>query len=175
MLNHDRSLNEAGSPQPGIALRVPSLHHWLAIPGSRPAWRISSTMSSALLRASYRSYPAFWSFITCCYRTFFCHPPQRPYFRSDQAAEAQRRTGFHHNSGISGLNFGLASPPKRCRHPGRRPIAPSHIRDANVETVMRVLHHDCQRRSKISPPGRSKTSPLNVMRYAVLGGCPGSP
>ncbi len=28
----------------------------------------------------------------------------------------------------------------------------------------------CQRRSKISPPGRSKTSPLNVMRYAVLGG-----
>ena len=34
---------------------------------------------------------------------------------------------------------------------------------------------ECQRRSKISPPGRSKTSPLNVMRYAVLGGCPGSP
>ena len=33
----------------------------------------------------------------------------------------------------------------------------------------------CQRRSKNSPPGRSKTSPLNVMRYAVLGGCPGSP
>ena len=33
----------------------------------------------------------------------------------------------------------------------------------------------CQRRSIISPPGRSKTSPLNVMRYAVLGGCPGSP
>ena len=38
-------------------------------------------------------------------------------------------------------------------------------------------NHGCQRRSKISPPGRSKTSPLNVMRYAVLGGggCPGSP
>ncbi len=34
---------------------------------------------------------------------------------------------------------------------------------------------NCQRRSKISPPGRSKTSPLDVMRYAVLGGCPGSP
>ena len=34
---------------------------------------------------------------------------------------------------------------------------------------------ECQRRSKISPPGRSNTSPLNVMRYAVLGGCPGSP
>ena len=29
---------------------------------------------------------------------------------------------------------------------------------------------NCQRRSKICPPGRSKTSPLNVMRYAVLGG-----
>ena len=37
------------------------------------------------------------------------------------------------------------------------------------------LLYSCQRRSKISPPGRSKTSPLNVMRYAVLGGCPGSP
>ena len=42
---------------------------------------------------------------------------------------------------------------------------------------MLLLKHTsgCQRRSKISPPGRSKTSPLNVMRYAVLGGCPGSP
>ncbi len=38
-----------------------------------------------------------------------------------------------------------------------------------------AMGHSCQRRSKISPPGRSKTSPLNVMRYAVLGGCPGSP
>ena len=35
--------------------------------------------------------------------------------------------------------------------------------------------YECQRRSKISPPGRSKTSPLDVMRYAVLGCCPGSP
>ena len=42
-----------------------------------------------------------------------------------------------------------------------------------VGTVMERSH--CQRRSKISPPGRSKTSPLDVMRYAVLGGCPGSP
>ena len=32
----------------------------------------------------------------------------------------------------------------------------------------------CQRRSKISPPGRSKTSPLNVMRYAVLVYGPGT-
>ena len=39
----------------------------------------------------------------------------------------------------------------------------------------RMAEKACQRRSKISPPGRSKTSPLNVMRYAVLGGCPGSP
>ncbi len=42
-------------------------------------------------------------------------------------------------------------------------------------TVGTVMERSCQRRSKISPPGRSKTSPLNVMRYAVLGGCPGSP
>ena len=39
----------------------------------------------------------------------------------------------------------------------------------------KAIELNCQRRSKISPPGRSKTSPLNVMRYAVLGGCPGSP
>ena len=34
----------------------------------------------------------------------------------------------------------------------------------------KILLFACQRRSKTSPPGRSKTSPLNVMRYAVLGG-----
>ena len=34
----------------------------------------------------------------------------------------------------------------------------------------RLTNVSCQRRSKISPPGRSKTSPLDVMRYAVLGG-----
>ena len=45
-----------------------------------------------------------------------------------------------------------------------------HNRRAGGQPVL-----GCQRRSKISPPGRSKTSPLNVMRYAVLGGCPGSP
>ena len=33
-----------------------------------------------------------------------------------------------------------------------------------------AVAYGCQRRSKISPPGRSKTSPLDVMRYAVLGG-----
>ena len=43
------------------------------------------------------------------------------------------------------------------------------------DTSIMVADVDCQRRSKISPPGRSETSPLNVMRYAVLGGCPGSP
>ena len=50
--------------------------------------------------------------------------------------------------------------------------------DGSVTTpeVLRAhIQGMCQRRSKISPPGRSKTSPLNVMRYAVLGGCPGSP
>ena len=41
--------------------------------------------------------------------------------------------------------------------------------------IGRPIGEVCQRRSKISPPGRSKTSPLDVMRYAVLGGCPGSP
>ncbi len=46
-------------------------------------------------------------------------------------------------------------------------MIPEFVRNLNAWT--------CQRRSKISPPGRSKTSPLNVMRYAVLGGCPGSP
>ena len=46
--------------------------------------------------------------------------------------------------------------------------------DRTVRAV-RLTGGGCQRRSKISPPGRSKTSPLNVMRYAVLGGCPGSP
>ena len=31
---------------------------------------------------------------------------------------------------------------------------------------------DCQRRSKSSPPGRSKTSPLNVMQHPALRGVP---
>ena len=48
----------------------------------------------------------------------------------------------------------------------------AHVSDRDVEAAAELR---CQRRSKISPPGRSKTSPLNVMRYAVLGGCPGSP
>ena len=39
-----------------------------------------------------------------------------------------------------------------------------------VDNRIERLFEECQRRSKISPPGRSKTSPLNVMRYAVLGG-----
>ena len=51
--------------------------------------------------------------------------------------------------------------------------------DTGLKTAIRYKRPfsvlSCQRRSKISPPGRSKTSPLNVMRYAVLGGCPGSP
>ena len=46
---------------------------------------------------------------------------------------------------------------------------------ASLQHVAADQDIECQRRSKISPPGRSKTSPLNVMRYAVLGGCPGSP
>ena len=34
---------------------------------------------------------------------------------------------------------------------------------------------DCQRRCKFSPLGRSKSSPLNVLRNTVVAGCPGSP
>ena len=47
--------------------------------------------------------------------------------------------------------------------------------DGKNKAAVELGRKGCQRRSKISPPGRSKTSPLNVMRYAVLGGCPGSP
>ena len=66
------------------------------------------------------------------------------------------------------LRFGLE---------GSRPfrLADGSMLTPSVEIGMRRDGGDCQRRSKISPPGRSKTSPLNVMRYAVLGGCPGSP
>ena len=62
-----------------------------------------------------------------------------------------------------------------------RPGRPRTLTDEQVaEVIERTLETmpadaTCQRRSKISPPGRIKTSPLNVMRYAVLGGCPGSP
>ena len=56
------------------------------------------------------------------------------------------------------------------RHEGERPWCMVLDEDGRE-----ILKDECQRRSKISPPGRSKTSPLNVMRYAVLGGCPGSP
>ena len=66
----------------------------------------------------------------------------------------------------------------------RQPVRRSTLADANERRDWRIhaaldqrliTQARCQRRSKISPPGRSKTSPLNVMRYAVLGGCPGSP
>ena len=42
----------------------------------------------------------------------------------------------------------------------------------NLGYIMKNGVFWCQRRSKISPPGRSKTSPLDVMRYAVLGVVP---
>ena len=55
----------------------------------------------------------------------------------------------------------------------------NEMMSADAEALCGSRHarsgESCQRRSKIGPPGRSKTSPLNVMRYAVLGGCPGSP
>ena len=54
-------------------------------------------------------------------------------------------------------------------------LSPYFVTNADKMNVELDDPYICQRRSKISPPGRSKTSPLNVMRYAVLGGCPGSP
>ena len=57
-------------------------------------------------------------------------------------------------------------------------IVTSHsngISALQLQAQLGLGSYTCQRRSKISPPGRSKTSPLNVMRYAVLGACPGSP
>ena len=54
-------------------------------------------------------------------------------------------------------------------------LTPEMLAIARERAVYDRLVVACQRRSKISPPVRSKTSPLNVMRYAVLGACPGSP
>ena len=69
------------------------------------------------------------------------------------------------------LAFGDAALEDRNSSPGRVwNRIPDDIRGQIIDLAL-----ECQRRSKISPPGRSKTSPLNVMRYAVLGGCPGSP
>ena len=80
----------------------------------------------------------------------------------------------------------LPKPPSRDRRTtagGRpRPASPTSCRTEacaarrwDAQADERARRSQCQRRSKISPPGRSKTSPLDVMRYAVLGGCPGSP
>ena len=57
----------------------------------------------------------------------------------------------------------------------RQRIESFTLGDAGLDETDWLCVAGCQRRSKISPPGRSKTSPLNVMRYALLGGCPGSP
>ena len=58
-------------------------------------------------------------------------------------------------------------------HPDLRQEEVRRVVDTVFDSIGEAL--SCQRRSKTSPPERSKTSPLNVMRYAVLGGCPGSP
>ena len=65
--------------------------------------------------------------------------------------------------------------PAGAPEPGRDHMFYVIHRDATGGMCIDPYRAYCQRRSKISPPGRSKTSPLNVMRYAVLGGCPGSP
>ena len=88
-----------------------------------------------------------------------------PEFTGSIAAPA---TGFEHVASAAGFAVDwstLAS------------ATASGLREALMVVAYQngLATHNCQRRSKISPPGRSKTSPLNVMRYAVLGGCPGSP
>ncbi len=68
-------------------------------------------------------------------------------------------------------------PAERAVRDIRRKTRKQYSAEEKIRIVVSGLRGEdsCQRRSKISPPGRSKTSPLNVMRYAVLGGCPGSP
>ena len=50
----------------------------------------------------------------------------------------------------------------------------SHAIEYLVSDGHACFGYYCQRRSKISPPGRSKTSPLNVMRYAERSSVGGS-
>ena len=61
-----------------------------------------------------------------------------------------------------------ANPAAAGHNPCHPAVVYSPCRAANPCAATNT--YNCQRRSKISPPGRSKTSPLNVMRYAVLGG-----
>ena len=79
-----------------------------------------------------------------------CLGPFRNYFRSNHAAFATDPFQLHQLG--QELNMIQALGRAMARH------------------FIVFPQEGCQRRSKISPPGRSKTSPLNVMRYAVLGG-----
>ena len=69
----------------------------------------------------------------------------------------------------------LASIPETVTKLNEKDVYQPEPGEAEIDMNPAGIMLECQRRSKISPPGRSKTSPLNVMRYAVLGGCPGSP
>ena len=69
----------------------------------------------------------------------------------------------------------------RVNHDSLMARVAARVSDRRVLKLIRAfLNARCQRRSKISPPGRSKTSPpgrsktspLDVMRYAVLGVVP---
>ena len=83
----------------------------------------------------------------CLARASFSFLQPRPRLFIRRLAPAFGR--FEHRPGFAARRAGVDVTPFR-----------------NFEAIPR----ECQRRSKISPPGRSKTSPLNVMRYAVLGG-----
>ena len=87
-----------------------------------------------------------------------------------ELVDAGVRVGRHKVARLMRLERLRGCPKRRFRV--TTPRDPSH---AVARNLLKRNFSACQRRSKISPPGRSKTSPLNVMRYAVLGGCPGSP
>ena len=74
------------------------------------------------------------------------------------AVSRKRIARLMRNAGLAGIS----------RRKGTR----TTVRDARARAAADLVERNCQRRSKISPPGRSKTSPLDVMRYAVLGVVP---
>ena len=79
--------------------------------------------------------------------------------------------------------FGRINDPKRCWSPKRtRPTVGKQIIREYTYAYGAVSPRDgaadfliVNGGAKLVHPGGSKTSPLNVMRYAVLGGCPDSP
>ena len=81
----------------------------------------------------------------------------------------------HDSMPLADFKAGLAAAAARPLDEATTMPPGAYSSQAVLDLEFAEIFAKCQRRSKISPPGRSKTSPLNVMRYAVLGGCPGSP